>query len=303
MPTLSAYLIERSKAPDSQCPTATIAYIGKDLRGLDKFPLFVICCANYFQAEKYPQPYAKIVLPWKGTQATLEKEVNRQCRIFVPPPPPPVIPPPPPTGLRYRYYEGDWDVLPEFNTLVPSNSGSNPNIDIGCRPAGKVDGFAFVWEGYIDMPKPGAYVFEIVSDDGSKLYFDQYYSAEATPIIQNDGLHGPWTSAFGTVEVTEAGLHPFALTYFEKDGGEALELYWAGPGMERQRVPNEAFHRHPSPKPEIELLRDDVARCKRALKNLVGFIIDEPFQAPEVPCNIAVPWSTIRDAKDALGDA
>lgn len=144
------------------------------------------------------------------------------------------------TGLNYRYFEGSWDALPNFNALTPFKSGATPNTDISIRTAGVNNNFAFVWEGLINLQFPGAYTFELISDDGSKLYFRSFYSPTATPIINSDGLHGP-TSVSATVNITAAGLYPISAVYFEKDGGETMQLYMSGPGIPRQLVPNSAF--------------------------------------------------------------
>jgi chitodextrinase/predicted esterase len=144
------------------------------------------------------------------------------------------------SGLNYRYYEGSWNTLPNFNTLTPIKSGLTPNIDLSVRTPGVNDNFAFVWEGYLNFTYPGTYTFELYSDDGSKLYFNSFYATTATPIINNDGLHGP-TSVSANVNVPVAGLYPLSAVFFEKDGGETMQLYISGPGVPRQLVPSAAF--------------------------------------------------------------
>lgn len=144
-------------------------------------------------------------------------------------------------GLRYRYYQGTWNVLPDFNALTPVKTGITPNIDISVRTPGVNDYFGFVWEGHINIPTAGAYTFEVVSDDGSKVYFNNFYSATAKELINNDGLHGAYYSVPATVNIPSAGSYPFAASFFEKDGGEAMQVYWTGPGIARQLIPNSAF--------------------------------------------------------------
>jgi hypothetical protein len=140
-------------------------------------------------------------------------------------------------GLKYRYFEGDWNSLPNFDSLKPAKSGAVSNINLDLKNRG--DYFGVVWEGLINIPRPGNYTFEVLSDDGSKLYINSLYSPAATPLINNDGLH--WALASGTINNLSAGLHPFALSYFEKWGGETMEIYWSGPGIPRQRIPESAF--------------------------------------------------------------
>ena len=150
-------------------------------------------------------------------------------------------------GLRYKYYEGAWTTLPNFSTLTPRKTGTTSVVDLGPRMAN--DTFAFVWEGYINVPTAGTYTFETASDDGSKLYFNTFYSSSATPVVNNDGLHGTNTVG-GTVNVPSAGLYPITITFFEREGGEAMQVFWSGPGLARQQIPASAF---------MESFQDNVA--------------------------------------------
>lgn len=144
------------------------------------------------------------------------------------------------SGLSYKYYEGDWDLLPDFNTLTPVATGFSPNVTL--EPRLRNDNFGFLWEGFIKIPATGSYTFETNSDDGSKLYIGSY-GHTATPVVNNDGLHGT-QYASGTITLT-AGVHPIAITFFEKGGGEAMNIYWrsnAAGIFTRTAIPNSAFN-------------------------------------------------------------
>ena len=104
------------------------------------------------------------------------------------------------------------------------------------RPPGNNDNFAFVWEGNINIKTPGVYTFETISDDGSKLYFNSTVDAA----VNNDGLHAA-SSKSGLVNIPAVGSYPITITFFEKDGGEVMEVYWSGPGIPRQLIPSSAF--------------------------------------------------------------
>ena len=71
--------------------------------------------------------------------------------------------------LRYHYYEGKWDKLPDFATLEPVAEGKLPDglIDIGV--AKRKDYYALVFEGVVRAPKDGEYLFEFASDDAGRL--------------------------------------------------------------------------------------------------------------------------------------
>lgn len=142
------------------------------------------------------------------------------------------------SGLRYRYYEGNWDALPEFNALTPVKSGLSANLDMS--PRKQSDNFGFVWEGFIQIKTPGIYTFETISDDGSKFYFNTFYAPFAIPLVVNDGAHAQ-RSIKNSIFIPFAGFYPFAATYFEKTGGESMQLFWEGPGISRQPIPDQAF--------------------------------------------------------------
>jgi predicted esterase len=124
-------------------------------------------------------------------------------------------------GLQYKYYEGSWNSLPDFNTLTPVKTGTTPNIDITVR--NRDDQFGFVWQGFLKVPVTGTYKFETYSDDGSKLWLSAY-NASLTPLVNNDGLHGAQYAA-GTVTL-QAGTYPISAAFFEQGGSQLMQLYW-----------------------------------------------------------------------------
>ena len=141
-------------------------------------------------------------------------------------------------GLRYAYYEGQWEQLPEFETLKPVKAGVAPGIDLGSIK-GRENGWGVVYSGYVEVPMSGLYTFSLNSDDGSKLFLGD------SLVVSNDGTHGPMEKS-GDV-LLEAGKHRMKLLYFEDIGGESLELSYRGPGIAKRQVPASAFsHEGPS---------------------------------------------------------
>lgn len=142
-------------------------------------------------------------------------------------------------GLSYKYYEGNWNNLPDFTAETPLAIGITPNVSL--TPKLRGDQFGFLWEGFIKIPANGNYTFETNSDDGSKLYIGTY-SPTATALVNNDGLHGGQYRS-GTITLT-AGVYPIAITFFEQGGGESMNIYWRAnvSGMtSRTAIPNSAF--------------------------------------------------------------
>lgn len=82
------------------------------------------------------------------------------------------------------------------------------------------------------------------------------------PFLRGENMQVYWTvpgssrelipdSAFGDLippttcglnyKYYEAVFYPISITYFEKDGVEAMKLYWTGPGIQRQLIPATSF--------------------------------------------------------------
>lgn len=141
---------------------------------------------------------------------------------------PPPSPPANGQGLIFSYYEGTWDVLPNFSTLTAKNTGTISNFSLS--PKLKSDYYGFQFDGFIDIATAGTYTFYTSSDDGSKLYIN------AKEVVNNDGLHGIVEKS-GSLFLS-VGKHQIKVTYFEKNGGDNLTVRYNGPGVSKQTIPN-----------------------------------------------------------------
>lgn len=130
-------------------------------------------------------------------------------------------------GLRYSYYEGTWEMLPDFDELEAAASGTTSGFGLQVRQM--EDNFGLVFKGYIKVKEEGIYTFYCNSDDGSKLWIGE------TLVVDNDGRHGPEELA-GQIGL-QKGIHPIRVIFFEADGGEFLEVSYKGPGTGKQVIP------------------------------------------------------------------
>ncbi len=132
-------------------------------------------------------------------------------------------------GLRYRYTEGEYKVLPDFESETILASGIANDFDVEAL-ARREDHYAIVYEGYLLAPATGMYRFLTRSDDGSKLYL------HGREVVDNDGSHSARIRE-GLLAL-EAGLHPLRIEYFEDYMGQSLGVYWVTPGAEMaERIP------------------------------------------------------------------
>ncbi|MFC1607103.1 PA14 domain-containing protein [Candidatus Latescibacterota bacterium] len=136
-------------------------------------------------------------------------------------------------GLKYSVYHGEWDMLPNFIKIKSVNRGTIDSFDI---PRGvREDNFAVLYRGYIEIEEDGAYTFFTKSDDCSKLLIGD------TLVVDNDGLHG-FQDKDGVIALM-AGKHPITLSFFEKGGGQDLEVSYTGPGLEKRIIDGSVLFR------------------------------------------------------------
>lgn len=129
-------------------------------------------------------------------------------------------------GIKYAYYEGDWDSLPDFSSLSPIKTGVLKQVDFS--PGIQVDNFGFIYESFLRIDQTGVYAFYTESDDGSQLFIGDEM------VVNNDGLHG-LKEQHGVIAL-EKGFHPIRVTFFEKGGDEGLYIVMSGSGLEKQAI-------------------------------------------------------------------
>jgi predicted alpha/beta superfamily hydrolase len=118
-------------------------------------------------------------------------------------------------GLKYSYYEGVWDSVPDFSMLKPIKTGTTDNLDLNFTL--KKDSFAVRFEGYLHITKKDLYNIWVISDDGSKVYFNNQL------LLNNDGLHAAGRPVVKLIPLNP-GYYPIMIEYFERTGSESIAL-------------------------------------------------------------------------------
>ncbi len=137
-------------------------------------------------------------------------------------------------GLMANYYEGArWSGRPRITraeeTVEFEFHGPDP------KPLDPP--FSITWEGWIEIPESGIYVFATASDDGSWIYIDEHL------VVDNGGVHAVRHVA-ETVEL-EAGFYPIRVPYFCAGGGAIMRLLWTRPGGSEEVIPARFLHHQP----------------------------------------------------------
>jgi len=131
-----------------------------------------------------------------------------------------------PPNMTYAYYEGDWEMLPEFEQLKPIATGQVGGFDLSV--ARRINNMAMRFEGYLRIDHEDDYRFHLMSDDGSKLFLDDKL------VVNNDGIHPP-TTLTGSTHLTP-GMHKLVAAVFNSGGGVDLEVEIEGPRVPRQPI-------------------------------------------------------------------
>jgi len=156
-----------------------------------------------------------------------------------------------PSGLRGLVYHihHSRTQLPDFEKLKPAGPAiytSALNVPAQDFRQGfpgvtkRTEWFAIDYTGRFWIADPGTYRFNMLSDDGAKLYIDDQV------VIDNDGLHAPlWKD--GSVDLA-GGLHRIRVSYFQgPKWAIALVLKVAGPGRQLRVFSTDEFKPPPDP--------------------------------------------------------
>jgi S1-C subfamily serine protease len=135
-------------------------------------------------------------------------------------------------GIWVEGYRGQWQKLPDFDTLKPMIKGASPKIDLSVIK-GEPEYIGLRFRGFVKLPKDGLYTFYTTSDDGSSLHIG------GKLVVNNDGNHAAMEIA-GMARL-KAGYHPIEVQFFESSGDEVLHVSFSGPGLPKQVIPPNAL--------------------------------------------------------------
>lgn len=147
-------------------------------------------------------------------------------------------------GLLYRYYHHSG----LSSTAEITGSGIQEKIgfvtSFTVSPRTQNDRYAFIYEGFINIPSSGNYRFSTQTDEGSRMWVNNQL------VVSNDGVHTCTKITSGTINLT-AGWYPVRVEYFENGGAECFTIRWIRPGMNEATIPSSAFTESVSNPPPV----------------------------------------------------
>jgi len=164
-------------------------------------------------------------------------------------------------GVNFEYFQGSWSKLPDFANATAVKQGISHNFSLASRL--RDNDFGFRYFGQIEIPNTGDYQFFLTSDDGSKLFID------GQEVINNDGLHGAITKN-SLINLT-AGLHRIEVHFFERTGGQRLDVEWQGPNLTRQIISSKSL-RLASPANSFPVAVDDTAKAEQSTAIIIDVL-------------------------------
>ncbi len=122
--------------------------------------------------------------------------------------------------VKFRFYRDTWDKLPDFDMVLHEDEGQLTDGFFDISPATRNDSFGFVFTSNLRVPSSGDYIFQLDTDDGSRILLDD------EEIVRYDGIHGLGTVK-EAVTTLEAGFSPITLEFFQRSGAKGLKAWWA----------------------------------------------------------------------------
>ncbi len=126
----------------------------------------------------------------------------------------------PKDGLKYSYYEGTWDQLPDFDLLKEKSNGVAKDFWVSDYSL-REDHFGMVLSGTILVQEEGLYTFRSRSDDACKLYIHEKI------VVNQDNVQEGFNDV-GAIALKK-GFHPVTIHFREGIGRGRLRLFFKKP--------------------------------------------------------------------------
>jgi len=133
-------------------------------------------------------------------------------------------------GVAWRAAPSAAPWIAQLDAETPASSGICARPDGAAGPASHAD---ILFNGYINVPADGSYVFTVTSSSGALLRIHDAIVAD-----------GDYAHASGPVSgsiLLKAGEHPFRLYVRRQKPGSTLSFQWSSADLTAQEIPAAAF--------------------------------------------------------------
>ena len=130
--------------------------------------------------------------------------------------------------FKYYFYEGFWTGIPDYLNITPLDSGYVSKIRLEDIKFTDKENYALLIQGFFEIKQAGGYIFYSASNDGSLLSIDNI------KVVDNNGSHGLLEKS-GSIYLSQ-GVHFLEVHYFQRGGGQGLNISYEGPNFRRQEI-------------------------------------------------------------------
>ncbi|WP_170148121.1 family 16 glycoside hydrolase [Marinoscillum furvescens] len=165
------------------------------------------------------------------------------------------------TDLTYDYYEGEFRKVPHFDTLTPVKSAKAEGF-YPQKHTNSKNYFAIDYQGTVEVPVTGDYIFHIKADEGAMFYIDD------SLVVDNNGPHGYRTRS-GSIKLTK-GSHSLRLGFMQYKWVMGLSVKVEGPGIPLQYFYSEKIDDHNIPPHPMVINPENEPRMQRGFMEVNG---------------------------------
>ena len=143
-------------------------------------------------------------------------------------------------GLNYSYYEAPAPSLAGIAQLNPGSTGITPSINTS--PRKHDDNYAFIYDGFLNIPADGGYTFLLLARDEARLEIDgATVAVSPKPFAQVCGSPGNAVQATTGNIGLRAGHHAIRIAMTHTAGPSDFAIKWQGPNLPLSDIPSGAF--------------------------------------------------------------
>ena len=125
------------------------------------------------------------------------------------------------SDLTSQVYKGTWKFVPDFSTLKAENIEEEHDGIISLKDATLKNDFGMVWEGKLEIPDNGNYLFSLDADDSAKIFIDGELILEIMGIGPMNG-----SRAQRSINELTKGAHRFRAEYVQYQGVKGISIGW-----------------------------------------------------------------------------
>jgi len=140
-------------------------------------------------------------------------------------------------NVTVSYYAWETrDALPNFTSLVPDSTSDGYFYSWPNEGCSDTENNAVVLEGNLQFPSAGSWKIFVTSDDDLRMY------ADGQLVLTVNGNIGVRDKGKAVVDVASGStIQKIRIEYLELCRGSGIDLQWAGPGISKTYIPNEAW--------------------------------------------------------------